>query len=277
MLVMNTGGFMSLDDTDAAFSTLQGICVEVTQKYGKCSFFNMVGGARQYTAAGLMPAEVMPQRGVDAQGGEQIALDLCHLTLPRKASVCQHVVATEKALVFEGLQNHPAPADDADMAAASKVDDEVKRFLDEMSRHTGEGADEEAIGLKMRIVYDFITEVMAHPETYFYAGVPLRVAGQTIGSFCVVGSKKPEGWTDAADLAFLEAKAAMAIVALEREYENKKRKKAQEAMMMQMMAMQQQMMQQMMMGGGMPMQQPQGGMVPMAPMMPMAAMPMQPM
>lgn len=264
MLVMNTGGFMNLNDDDAAFSTLQGICVEVTQKYGKCSFFNMVGGARQYTAAGLMPAEAMPACGADAHrnGGEQIALDLCHLTLPRKASVCQHVVATERALVFEGLQNHPAPADDSDMEAASKVDGEVKRFLDEMARHTGEGADEGATGLKMRIVYDFITEVMSHPETYFYAGVPLKVAGQTIGSFCLVGSKKPEGWSDAADLAFLEAKAARAIVALEREYENKKRKSAQEAMMMQMMAMQQQMMQQMVMMGGMQQQhqQQQGAM-----------------
>ena len=96
-------------------------------------------------------------------------LYFCHV----QTSVCQHVVATEKPVVFEGLHNHPAPAANEDMVAASKVDDDLRQFLEEMSAHTTSGGSSRSgntplskqdLELKMTIVYDFMQEVLAHPE-----------------------------------------------------------------------------------------------------------------
>ena len=260
MLVVNTGGMMTLDEKDAAFETLQHICVQVTLKYGLPSYVNIVGNRTQYTAAGYMPATAIPA-GVKTQSnadgsGEQTALNLCHLTIPRKVSVCQHVVSTEKPLVFEGLHNHPAPADDCDFEVAARVDDDLRSFLDSMASHTGQAthsssaSEEEARQFKMQVVFNFLQEVQKHPETYFYAGVPIKVGGQSVGSLCILGTKKPPSWIDA-DVIWLENMAEKVVVALERQLESNKRKNAQKAMMEQMMQMQMQMQMQMMSQFGM--------------------------
>lgn len=100
MLVMNTGGLMHMTEHDAAFDTLQSICVDVTVRYGITSFFNMIGDMKQYTAAGYMPADAIPKVKSDGigttmsqqNGQSHMAINLCHLSIPRKVpsiNVCR--------------------------------------------------------------------------------------------------------------------------------------------------------------------------------------------
>ena len=247
MLVINDGAFLQLNERDASFAALNGICKETTAKFDAPSFFNFIGGLKQYIATGYMPASMLPEGAVESVPNvQEMAVNICGIDTPRKVSVCQHVIAKAEPVVFEGLNNHPAPAPVEDLAAAARVDPELASFLTALQASTGfekrpTDTDDE---LKNKIVLDFFTKVMSSPESAFYCGVPVRVQGQVVASFCMLAAAKPAAWNDA-DVSFMEAQAARAAVALERQLSERRMKQAQEAMMRQMFAQQQQMMQQM--------------------------------
>ena len=156
------------------------------------------------------------------------------------------------------MHNHPAPAEMSDLGSAAAVDPVLGGFLEQMaaSEPFAKGGDDD--DFKMKVLMDFFQSVMSSPESAFYAGVPVRVDGQAVGSFCMFGPKKPSTWSDA-EVVWLEKQALRAAHSLEKQLEMKRFQHAQQAMMAQMMQMQQQMMAGMMppgggmmMGGGMP-------------------------
>ena len=216
MVVVNNGGFLNMNEKDIAYETLQSICMEATKKFGLTTFMNMIGGSKQYVAAGYMPSECAPPMSLGEGSG--VALNLCSLSTPRKISVCQHVVHKESPVVFEGLANHPCPTGVEDLAAASKVDTELANFLVQMQNNEGFDTKDEGDELKMKIAIDFFNNAMSHPDTFFYAGVPLRVSGQVVGSFCLLGVEKPKNWKEE-DIKSLESWASKASQALERQQE----------------------------------------------------------
>lgn len=259
-----------MTEKDMAFETLQSLCMEATKKFGIAAFVNIIGGQKQYVAAGFMPSEVAPPMSIAEGSG--MALNVCKISTPRKVSVCQHVVHQANPIVFEGLQNHPCPAAMEDLAAASKVDDELAGFLSQMQNNDGYSTQGEGDAFKMKVAMDFFNEAMSSPDTFFYAGIPIRVDGQAVGSFCLLGASKPTDWKDG-DITYLENLAMKASLALERQSAANMRAKAQEAMMTQMMQMQMQMMQQMQQNSPgatqMPMMMPMMMPTPMQTQMPM--------
>ena len=249
MLVLNNGGFMQLDSNDMAYEILQRCCMDATNKYGVPSCFNFIGGQKQYIAAGYMPASSMPAGSTHAD--QKIALDLCGIDTPRKASFCQHTVMKDAPLVFEGLHNHPAPAEMTDLGAAAAVDPTLGAFLEKMAASdTPYPSSDNGDDFKLKVLMEFFKGVQSSPERAFYAGVPVRVHGQAVGSFCILGPKKPQEWDDKGDVLWLEQQALKAAHSLEKQVEMKRFQHAQQAMMTQMMQMQQQMMAGMMPGGG---------------------------
>ena len=99
-------------------------------------------------------------------------------------------------------------------------------ILEEMSAHTTNGNvkhingnSQSDIDLKMAIVFDFMQEVLNHPETYFYAGVPVIVNQAVVGSLCMIGTRKPEIWNESEGVSYLEQMSSRASKALEKQVE----------------------------------------------------------
>ena len=151
---------------------------------------------------------MLPEGAVESVPNvQEMAVNICGIDTPRKVSVCQHVIAKNEPVVFEGLNNHPAPAPVEDLAAAARVDPELASFLTALQASTGfekrpTDTDDE---LKNKIVLDFFTKVMSSPESAFYCGVPVRVQGQVVASFCMLAAAKPAAWNDA-DVSFMEVR-----------------------------------------------------------------------
>ena len=241
MVVVEQGGFMNMTPRDEGFGTLQEICREATQRWGLISLVNMIGANQQFAAAGYMPElavqeKVDPERAGAIQSA-QLAVDMCGLQTPRKASICQHVVASEKPLVYSGSKEAPPTARPEDLMAASKVDPQVREFLTKMaegnpfSHARGSEGREEA----MRIAFEMYKEFLGAEDTMFYAGVPIFVEGQVVGSFCMLGPKAPPGWVGDPDMADMKAQAARASASLTLQLQHKRMQDAQNQMMQQML------------------------------------------
>ena len=284
MLVMNTGGFMQLDQRDTSFQVLQDIARECTLKWRVAAFFNFIGDLKQYTAVGYLP-----EHPDDADRPVEMALDLCALEVPRKITMCQFVVNEEKPIVMDGIKDHPAPAAQEDLMAASKTDPVLADFLGKLQNDVNVFQNTPNDEKTKEIAEDFLKRCTHNPEGYFYAGAPLVVDGQTCGTLCLIGAHKPKNFEGMDELL---AHAKKASSALEKQHHSKKVMNGQMAMMQQMQMQQMQMMQQMMaqqqqaamggmpamggvggmgMGMGMPGMQQQGG-VGIAPMAGMPGM-----
>jgi len=227
MLVMNDGGFMNMKDTDAAASTLRDIAREGVLKMNCLVTFNMIGDFKQYSAAAYVPVD---------DSGDGNVIDISGMTCPRKMSTCQHVVAHEKALTFEGLQNAPAggPVGVEDLQAVSKVDTEVAKMLENMQASGGqfdvftgaskEGRSEEEEANMKNMGAKMFESFFAQPDKFFYSGVPIVVDGQVMGSFCIVSPTKPANF----DPDYMEAQAKKAAAALELQLEINRKNEAQQ-------------------------------------------------
>ena len=123
-----------------------------------------------------------------------------------------------------------------ELVAASKVDPQVREFLTKMSEGNpfsharGSEGREEA----MKIALEMYQEFLGAEETMFYAGVPIFVEGQVVGSFCMLGPRKPDGFEDA-HVADMKAQAARASTSLTSQLQHKRTQAAQQQMMQQMM------------------------------------------
>jgi len=190
MLVMNNGGFMSMDAKDPAHETLQQLCRDATLRWGTMSAVNMIGGLKQYTAAGCIPvagengeAHAIDSAEGDAcgRGGHLNVLELGGNECPRKISMCQHVAARGKPLMVNGMADMAKEgfAVPSDMAAAAKVDPEMAKFVELMTNGGAAFPDPNA-GPEM----DYAAKCLASP-TMFYSGVPVFVEGKVMGSFCL--------------------------------------------------------------------------------------------
>ena len=86
----------------------------------------------------------------------------------------------------------------------------------------------------MKIALEMYTEFLGAEDTMFYAGVPIFVEGQVVGSFCMLGPRKPEGFEDA-HVADMKAQAVRASTSLTSQLQHKRTQAAQQQMMQQMM------------------------------------------
>ena len=255
MEVLGAGGFMSPDtfkDTKVQ-RALQDLANEASARWSALAMINLIGGSRQLSTACAAPVAGSGQVGghdvPEAVELQQLPGNMCGLWLPRKATPCQHVVNSEKPLVFSGVGSDPrAPkfATPDELQLAAKVDPDVKLFLDKMAEskfpHYREG-ESEAVDFVQKFSHSLLVDWMGNPETSFYAGCPVVVEKKTLGSFCIIGKAPPGGWCDA-DLDQLKLLAQKASLALETDLEQKRRDKAQ-AQMQAMMAQQMQQMQMM--------------------------------
>ena len=95
------------------------------------SLVNFIGGNTQFTAAGYMPSSSDKDASPTSPGGalesDQLAVDLCGLTTPRKTSQCQHVIAREKELVYRGAENGPEFAGKEILSFRKQTKEEIKK------------------------------------------------------------------------------------------------------------------------------------------------------
>ena len=234
---------------------LQDICREATNKWGAMTAVNMIGDLRQTTAAGCIPlakdsghdkeAAAGSVEGAGAGLGASFVATDCHsFSCPRKITGCQHVAASGKPMVLNGMQDMAARgfASPEDWALASKHDPEVEKFMEGLAQgkmpfqhaHAAPGVNE------------YTAALFASPSM-FYSGVPVMVDGQVMGAFCVIAPSKPENFDTEHSPTEQKAMAARMTVVLEHQLQQKRVAAAQQAMMQQMMMMQQQMLM-----GGMP-------------------------
>ena len=191
MLVMNNGGFMRMDAKDPAHETLQQLCRDATQKWKVMSAVNMIGGLKQYTAAGCIPVadengetHAIARAKGDACGPTGLhILELGGNECPRKITMCQHVTARGKPLTVNGIADMAKEgfAVPTDMTAAAKVDPEMAKFLELMAN--GEGPFPADPNSRPEI-NSYAAECLTSP-TMFYSGVPIFVEGKVMGSFCL--------------------------------------------------------------------------------------------
>ncbi len=261
LLVVNNGGFMQMNPDDMVHQKVKDVCMEATRKWGTICQATILDENTQITSCGYMP-----QMGSERKSGDEdpieTAIDLCGLKVPRKLGMCQHVIAAEKEAIFEKTNDEsknmlPPPTTFEDVVSAGKTDPQVKAFLDRLNNMESAidwgTKDEES----KKILDGFFKAIMAG-ETYFYSGVPINVQGRTVGAFCLLDVKRPEGFGEK-DVELQRSMCARVEMALEQHFQYKNQQ-AQQAMMMGLQMMQMQ--------GTMPMAMPmQAGMgVPMQPM-----------
>ena len=202
--------------------------------------------------------------------------------------MCQHVVKSGVGLQTVGRSDGPELAAPEQLAVAARTDPVVGQFLADLGNAMAggapaiwqqrEGGQAAANSLISAVFLQLLGPEFA--DTLLYAGTPLRVEGQTMGTLCCLAPRPPEGGVDMAELAEL---ARPIEAALERRLARKRQAAANAAMMQQlqqMQAMQMQAMQMQMAGLGQQMLlaspaasgqllQPPSPMVMMAPTMPM--------
>ena len=141
MEVLGAGGFMSPDtfkDTKVQ-RALQDLANEASARWSAMAMINLIGGSRQLSTACALPVAKGQVGGHDVPEAvelQQLPGNMCGLWCPRKATPCQHVVNSEKPLVFSGAGSDPrAPkfATPDELQLAAKVDPDVKLFLDKMA------------------------------------------------------------------------------------------------------------------------------------------------
>jgi hypothetical protein len=232
MVVMSQGNFLHISPSDDAFEELQRVTKEASLRWGLAAFVNMVGGKKQFTAAGFMPQFVTKREEQSPKSkttGDQLnlisddklAVDLCGLVIPRKMTNCQHVVHDEKPLVYEGLKAARVEfAKPEELQVASTVDPVLADFLESMANNPSMLANEHgSVGREkaMEIASEYLQMSNSSPESVFYAGVPVTVGGVVVASFCLFGPRAPDKGFGDTDLAEMEEMSERASKALQRQ------------------------------------------------------------
>jgi len=244
MHVVHTGGLLGLQSGVGPQPLMQEACRELSNKFpGVMTMMNIIGEGKQRTAAGFVPVDLLaeePQAGTVEAGR---AFDISGLSVPRKATVCQHVVARGEEVLIDGAGHaHPAPVSPDDLIAAAKAGDgEAQAFLEaQMGSNppppglpfpTAEAAMDEKDAL-MRGFF----EGSKNCTESFYAGVPLQVEGETVGTFCAVAMRKPGNFEAEGGTEMMRQLKAKAEAALAAQVQTQRTAQAQAAVMQMMQA-----------------------------------------
>ena len=263
LAVMNQGGFLDVapaDGGDDVFQVMQAACEAAGKRWEVLSIVQLVGQRKNVTGAGYVPPSfaagplAVATEAAAAGGGPSACPgeDLCGLSMPRKASMCQHVVKSGVGLQMVGRSDGPELAAPEQLAVAARTDPVVEQFLADLGNAMAggapaiwqqrEGGQAAANSLISALFLQLLGPEFA--DTLLYAGTPLRVEGQTMGTLCCLAPRPPEGGVDMAELAEL---ARPIEAALERRLARKRQEAANAAMMQQLQQMQAMQMQQMQM------------------------------
>ena len=253
LLIVNNGGFTNLSAEDVVQQKCKDVCMEAVKKWNTICMVNIIDEFTQISSCGFMPPSVANNLEGKAPNGSpgsepiEVAIDLCGIAIPRKAGMCQHVIAHEEPMLYlntqgKGGDDHLPPETTVDdLRQTSKTDAKMKEFLARVEANENifetrkDGMDERT----MQILQTYMGELMNGGD-FFYSGVPINVQGRSIGAFCLMGTRKPENFGEA-DLEVQKAISTRVEVALEQHLQMKQAQ-AQQAMMMglQMMQMKQQ-------------------------------------
>ena len=263
LAVMNQGGFLDVapaDGGDDVFQVMQAACEAAGKRWEVLSIVQLVGQRKNVTGAGYVPPSfaagplAVATEAAAAGGGPSACPgeDLCGLSMPRKASMCQHVVKSGVGLQMVGRSDGPELAAPEQLAVAARTDPVVEQFLADLGNAMAGGApaiwqQREGGQAAANTLFSTVFLQLLGPEfadTLLYAGTPLRVEGQTMGTLCCLAPRPPEGGVDMAELAEL---ARPIEAALERRLARKRQEAANAAMMQQLQQMQAMQMQQMQM------------------------------
>ena len=263
LAVMNQGGFLDVapaDGGDDVFQVMQAACEAAGKRWEVLSIVQLVGQRKNVTGAGYVPPSfaagplAVATEAAAAGGGPSACPgeDLCGLSMPRKASMCQHVVKSGVGLQMVGRSDGPELAAPEQLAVAARTDPVVEQFLADLGNAMAGGApaiwqQREGGQAAANTLFSTVFLQLLGPEfadTLLYAGTPLRVEGQTMGTLCCLAPRPPEGGVDMAELAKL---ARPIEAALERRLARKRQEAANAAMMQQLQQMQAMQMQQMQM------------------------------
>ena len=268
LLLVNSGGLLTLDKKSTAKQVISEACKEIVERWGVCAIVNTASEYNIECMGGYMPTLVDSLRKMDGKECMSCSVDICGFKGARRASPCAQVIASENTICYSGQNDKPASLlhKPEEVALLAKTDPAVAQQLKAMQ----EGAnffsslevDDETKDKLQNVMMSFLSS-----ETTFYCGCPVKCEGITVASVCCFGLKAPDGWCDK-DVKAVEAIADKIGTVLEKEAQAKKFEQAQQAMMQQMMMMQQ-------MQGGVPMSMP--GMMPVMPMATSGMMPMMPM
>ena len=170
--------------------------------------------------------------GQESESADQLAVNLCGLMIPRKVTNCQHVIAEEKPLVFQGVEDKRAPqfAKPDELEIAAKVDPVLQEFLEQMQNNPNAFSNEHGnMGREKarKIAQSYFLECKANPESIFYAGVPVTVDEQVVASFCLFGPKGPANGFGDEDLSQMEQMSQRASEALSMQLLHKRQAAAQ--------------------------------------------------
>jgi len=254
MHVINDGNFMFMTENDAAHPAIDTIVREATRQFGASTLFNVIGGRHQYTAAGYLVAPpnddeipVIPEHVSDPARAPppDRAIKINGMKVSRKASSCQHVVAKQDEVEYEGQVEYMAKIED--LMAASKVDPVLQETLMAIGNLTAPGGGSTGDPEKDTIAMKILTKTIGS-EKVFYAGVPVKVEGETVGSFCVYSPERPPGFGEE-QLEKMREYGKKVEAALTAQVTTNRQKEAQKAMLAHMQQQQMMMMQQMRMAG----------------------------
>ena len=252
LLVVNNGGFMNLTPDDETHRKVKEVCMEATRRWGVICQATILDDLTQFTSCGFMPPSLVEEVSKEPV---ECAIDLCGICVPRKVGMCQHVIAKEEPIIFmntngkDAEDNLPPETTFEDLQQATKSDARMKEFMQRLESGEmameWEGKDEAT----KKILNSYLEGIMTGGD-FFYSGIPVNVQKRSVGAFCLLGIKKPDGWSDS-EFELQKQMTARVEMALEQHLQQKQNQ-AQQAMMLGLMQ-QQAMMQQMQ-------QQQQGGM-----------------
>ena len=142
LLIVNNGGFTNLSAEDVVQQKCKDVCMEAVKKWNTICMVNIIDEFTQISSCGFMPPSVAnnlegkaPGDGSPGSEPIEVAIDLCGIAIPRKAGMCQHVIAHEEPMLYlntqgKGADDHLPPETTVDdLRQASKTDAKMKEFL----------------------------------------------------------------------------------------------------------------------------------------------------
>ena len=142
LLIVNNGGFTNLSAEDVVQQKCKDVCMEAVKKWNTICMVNIIDEFTQISSCGFMPPSVAnnlegkaPGDGSPGSEPIEVAIDLCGIAIPRKAGMCQHMIAHEEPMLYlntqgKGADDHLPPETTVDdLRQASKTDAKMKEFL----------------------------------------------------------------------------------------------------------------------------------------------------
>jgi len=192
----------------------------------------------------FMPVMIRPGGEAAADDGStlQKAAIMNGVWQPRKANICQHVVATGASVTVNGMSDPNMPPmatfDELRMIADRGMDKGIKDMMEE-NASTGATMPEGFPGSspddkRCPVTPGFVEEIVKSGGEMFYHGEPIKMDGETLGSYCVLAPKKPEGFDEIVESGFFKKQVEKAEEVLRAQAKiRRERQLAQMNLMMQ--------------------------------------------